>query len=336
MVLKPTWITNAIYIILFNGNEYARNGLIKIGDIIALLKNPSKSVEQIRYDINEVPYILGVMRRFEISYSVDKDNEFIPMMCDKNQHEEADLFTNTDCMEYYMEYSYLPNNVLHKLMIKMQTDLDKDKIWLTGMILHSRENNIAALVRMHDKRIEIYIKSSNNNAYAPKEYLSEIRENLININKELNLAAEDTIVYKENDKSEDISYNTLLIHLSSEQVDYFSPTFRKKIPIRKILGMVENEGDADFIIGYCRENKDATYPVVYHTLINERAKMDYDELENDILRCSLELQGNSLFILKGKENDRNTFVRNMLSVNEKYIICDQTLNGLSSNKKATR
>ncbi|WP_287643161.1 COR domain-containing protein [Blautia sp.] len=171
MVLKPTWITNAIYIILFNGGSYAQNGIISINNIISLLKNPPKSVENIRYNIIEVPYILGVMRRFEISYSVDKDSEFIPMMCDKNQHVEAEDFINGDCLEYFMEYEYLPNNVLHKLMIKMQEKLMKDKIWLTGMILVAREKNIFALVRMHEKRIEIFIRSLNNNLYPSKEFL---------------------------------------------------------------------------------------------------------------------------------------------------------------------
>lgn len=334
MVLKPTWITNAIYIILFNGSKYSRNGLIKISDIIDLLKNPPRSVENICYNIIEVPYILGVMRRFEISYSVDDNNEFIPMMCDKNQHEEAEVFMNGDCMEYYMEYEYLPNNVLHKLMIKMQDDLDKDKIWLTGMILNSRENNITALVRMHDRRIEIFVKSSNNNVYFPKEYLTEIRENLLKINTELNLVAKDMIVYKENDMSEDISYNMLLIYLSSEQTEYFSPIFRKKIPIKKILGMVESEMDANLIIQYCRENKNVTYPLINRMLIDEHTKTNYNELEEDILECGLMIQGDSLMILKGKENDRNTYFRNLLIAKKKYIISDQTLNGISSNKKA--
>lgn len=334
MVLKPTWITNAIYIILFNGNKYARNGLIEINDIITLLKNPPKSVESINYDIEEVPYILGVMRRFEISYSIDKDNEFIPMMCDKNQHEDAEIFMNSDCMEYYMEYEYLPNNVLHKLMIKMQNDFDKNKIWLTGMILHSRQDNISALVRMHDKRIEIFIKSLNSRIYSPKEYLSEIRQNLLNINKELNLKAKGIIVYKEDDRSENIDYDILLIHLSSGENEYFSPVFHKRILIRKILGMVENEIDIDLIISYCKENKDATYSLISHMLMNEHIKISYNELEEDILQCGLKIQGDTLMILKGKENDRNTYFRNMLSANKQYIINDQTLNGTSNNQKA--
>ncbi len=336
MVLKPTWITNAIYIILFNGNQYAENGLISISSIVNLLKAPPKSVENIKYNIEEVPYILGVMRRFEISYSINDNSEFIPMMCDKNQHKDAEMFVGNDCMEYYMEYEYLPNNVLHKLMIKMQHDLDKDKIWLTGMILHSRGNNIFALVRMHDRRIEIFIKSSDCNVYPPKEYLSEIRENLININKELNLYAKDTIVYKEGKQSENIHYDMLLIYLSAGQYEYFSPVFRKMISIRKILGMVEKEMDIDLIIKYCKENENEnlSYQFINYMLIKEHTEIHYDELEKDLLKCCLKLQGYSLLILQGKENDRNTYLRDLLSSYDKYKVSDQTLNGTSSNQKA--
>lgn len=336
MVLKPAWITNAIYIILFNGNQYAENGLIRVSGIVDLLKDPPKSVENIKYKIEEVPYILGVMRRFEISYAVDEKNEFIPMMCDKNQHKDAEMFVGNDSMEYYMEYEYLPNNVLHKLMIKMQHDFDKDKIWLTGMILHSRGNNISALVRMHDKRIEIFIRSSDCTVHPPKEYLSEIRENLININKELNLEAKDTIVYKEGIKSENIHYDMLLIYLSAGQYEYFSPVFRKLIPIRKILGMVENEIDIDLIMQYCKENEDEklSYQLINHMLIKQHTEIHYDQLEKDILKCCLKLQGFSLLILQGKENDRNTYLRDLLSSNDRYRVSDQTLNGTSSNQKA--
>lgn len=334
MVLRPIWITNAIYIILFNGNAYARNGLIAINDIVKLLKNPPKSVEKITYDVIEVPYILGVLRRFEISYAVDNDNEFIPMMCDKNQHEDAETFLMGDCLEYNMQYAYLPNNVLHKLMIKMRDDLDRDKIWLTGMILCAREGNISALVRMHDRRMEIYVKSANGDIYPPKEYLSEIRDNLLRINRELNLTAEEYIVYKEDDDSEDINYQTLLIYLSSGENEYFSTVFRKKIPIKAILGIVENETDIQSIIHFCMQSKEVDYASVKRMLSEEHSRRNYRELEEAIVECGAKIQGNSLQISKGKENDRNTYFRDMLSVSKKYIVDDQTLNGRSANQKA--
>lgn len=334
MVLRPIWITNAIYIILFNGSEYAGNGLIAINNIVKLLHNPPKSVEKITYDVNEVPYILGVMRRFEISYAVDNDNEFIPMMCDKNQHEEAEAFLKEDCLEYNMQYAYLPNNVLHKLMIKMRDDLDRDKIWLTGMVLRAREGNISALVRMHDRRMEIYVKSSNGDVYPPKEYLSEIRDNLLRINRELNLAAEEYIVYKEGAASENINYQTLLIHLNSRQSEYFSTVFRRMIPIKAILGIVESEADIEYIIHFCMQNREVNYASMKRMLSKEHSRMNYRELQEAIVECGAKIQGDTLQISAGKENDRNTYFRNMLSASKKFIVCDQTLNGRSANQKA--
>ncbi len=334
MVLKPTWITNAIYIILFNGSNYAQNGIISKDSIVSLLREPPKSVENIKYNVMEVPYILGVMERFEISYALDDRHEFIPMMCDKNQHEEAGIFMAGDCLEYYMEYDYLPNNVLHKLMIRMQKDFDKDKIWLTGMILRARENHISALVRMHEKRIEIFVKSTNGSLYPEKEYMSEIRDNLLAINRELNLHAKDTIVYREGDMSESIEYSMLLIYLASKENSYFSPVFRKRIPIRQILGVVENEMDTDSIIRYCSEKKNADVSAIYRMLSEIHARNDYVRFEEELLECCVKLQGDTLQILEGKENDRNTYLRNLLSVNKNYIVCDQTLNGISSGGKA--
>lgn len=334
MVLKPTWITNAIYVILFNGRKYSNNGIISIADIIELLKKPPRSVTDISYNITEVPYILGVMRRFEISYSIDDKYEFIPMMCDRNQHEDAAFFMQEECLEYYMEYEYLPNNVLHKLMIKMQDDLDKSKIWLTGAILYSREKNISALVRMHNNRIEIYINSTDNEIYPKKEYLNEIRKNLLNINRELNLKAEDTIVYKENGISEYIKYETLLVYLSAKEKTIFSVNLRKSVSIKKILGIVENEIDSQLIIEYCQQHEEVTYPLMNSMLAEMHLHRIYEELQRDIEECCMKIQGNSLQILQGKENDRNTYFRDMLSVNKKYILCDQTLNGLSAKKKS--
>lgn len=333
MVLKPDWITNAIYIILFNGSSKAQNGIMKINDIVALLKHPPKSVKNISYNITEMPYILGVMRRFEISYAIDDDKEFIPMMCDRNQHEEAEKFLNGDCLEYFMEYEYLPNNVLHKLMIKMRTDLDEQKIWLTGMLLKSRDGNVSALVRMHGKKIEIFIKSKNASVYQPKEYLSEIRDFLVAINIELNLRAEDTIVYKENGLSEEIKYKILLIYLSSGQKDYFSPVFCKLIPVKKILGLVEDEYNVELILQYCKENEQVSYQMI-HDMLQKKQELSYPEFESHLLDCCIKLQGNSLQIIQGDENDRNTYLRDLLSVDKKYLVFDQTLNGKSAKGKS--
>lgn len=333
MVLKPTWITNAIYIIIFNGKDRANNGIIKINDIVDLLKNPPRSVEKIAYTIEEVPYILGVMRKFEISYAIDDENEFIPMMCDKNEREGAELFNDENCIEYFMEYEYLPNNVLHKLMIKMKDSLVRENIWLTGMILKSHKESVNALVRMHDNRIEIYVKSNDPVVYSCKEYLSEIRESLLLINQELNLVAEDMVVYKEAGKKEEIKYNDMLIYLRSGQENYFSTTFRKIIPVRSILGAIQTSRDLELIDEYCKGDYGIhSEEFQYFWMRQRNFATNHDTLKNDLIEIASALQGNSLLIRSGQENDRNTYFRDLLNA-KGYSAYDQTLNGVSEKGK---
>lgn len=182
--------------------------------------------------------------------------------------------------------------------------------------------------------MEIYAKSANSDIYPPKEYLSEIRDNLLRINRELNLTAEEYIVYKEGDVSENINYQTLLIHLSSGQSEYFSRVFRRMIPIKTILGIVENERDIQSIIHFCMQNKEVDYASVKRMLSEEHGRRIYRELQEAIVECGAMIQGDYLQITEGKENDRNTYFRNMLSASKKFFVCDQTLNGRSANQKA--
>ena len=334
MVLKPQWITNAIYIILFNGKDCAKNGIMGIDKIIELLKKPPKSVENIRYDIGEVPYILGVMRRFEISYNIDSEHEFIPMMCDRNQHEEADRFVTSDkSLEYWMVYEYLPNNVLHKLMIKMRDDLAKEKIWLTGMILEPEGGELSALVRMHNRRIEIFVQSNNPSVNSCKEYLTEIRRYLLKINQDLNLKSEDMIVYKEGELREEISYTYLLKHLSANKPFYFSEKYGRDIPVNSILGIVEKEYSIELIMKFCKEKGEIAFPMIQRMLMEwEKGTATYEKLTNDLIEDCVKLQGNSLQKRQGKEDDRNTFIRDLLKT-QKYHVSDQTLNGTAPGGK---
>ena len=332
MVLKPQWITNAIYIILFNAKEFAKNGVISKENIVKLLRNPPKAVEEITYTISEIPYIIGVLRRFDISYEIDDEYEFIPMLCEENEHEGVQEFISGECLEYFVEYDYLPNNVLHKLMIRMRNDLQKDKIWLTGMFLAGRDNFVSAVVRMHEKSLQIFIKSSNQDVVLPKEYLKEIRRYLVDINNELGLHAKDMVVYKNGNMREEISYDDLIIYLREGQEVYFSPKLRKKVHVKEILGTIESQIS---YLQWLTENEETLSEEDIRQIMLRLPKVSYIDFEQELVSCCIELQGNYLERNQGDENDLNTYVKNLLSRGTKYTIYDQTLNGVSAGRKAS-
>lgn len=332
MVLKPQWITNAIYIILFNGKDKSKNGLMKMEDIAELLKNPPRAVvTDIKYKSDELRYILEVMRRFEISYQMSNDYEFIPMMCDKDENEEASQFINQDnIMEYYLKYEYLPNNVLHKLMIKLRDDIDGTKIWLSGVIFRSQDGSVSALVRMHDEKMEIFVRKNEEVCFQAYTYFNIIRNHLLSINKELNLQAENYVVYKKNGLRDVFFYDRLFKLLKAKRMSEFSETFEKDIPISEILSIVEEPYKVKMFASLCESMTDG--------IITEKLFYQADEevihrklYELIMKACHLET-GNTYVLLTKNENARNDDIRNMLSM-AGYDVSDQTRNSIAPGGK---
>ncbi len=194
-VLNPRWLTNAIYIIINEGKRHAEKGRMNINTIQLLLKNPALGVlENVTYSSNERDYVLDVMRKFNLSYSVSKDIEFIPALCDSETPEDLYPTEFTKHISYQMEYSYLPDSVVHQLMILSYKSLNPDKVWRKGLRLDIECVGLSAVVQMGDDdatlRIDIYAKGP----VEPWKLLHNIRKDIISINNSLGLKAEDFII----------------------------------------------------------------------------------------------------------------------------------------------
>lgn len=96
--------------------------------------------------------------------------------------------------------------------------------------------------------------------------------------------------------------------------------------------MVEDDYDVELILQYCKNNDKVSYQVIHEMLVQNQ-ELTYPEFEELLLDCCIKLQGNSLQIMQGDENDRNTYLRDLLSMNKKYLVFDQTLNGKSAQGK---
>ena len=100
MVLKPRWLLNALYILIFNGRKYAKNGIIPEAAIYILIcdKVPDDVIKRVWNDITykpeEIQYIIDVLLNFELIYRLDNAHFFIPMLCDENEPEIIDSFTS--------------------------------------------------------------------------------------------------------------------------------------------------------------------------------------------------------------------------------------------------
>ena len=180
VILRPDWITNALYIILFNKCENAQNGLIPHKSIHSLLKAASKDpsircvLPKAEYRTQDVQFVLGVIQKFQLSFSTKDKCEFIPMLCDPNSSPEAERYEkDEDTLEFHMEFDYLPNNVLHQLMVDRKDELQMEHAWRTGALFRQAGTGLSAVVSMDKNTLKVFVKHTDD-MHRPNTYLATL------------------------------------------------------------------------------------------------------------------------------------------------------------------
>jgi len=204
-VLSPKWLTNAIYIIINNGKGRSKQGVMLKQTIIDILNMESTGVDtSIHYKEYEVDYVLAVMRKFRLSYELpneegESEEEFIPALCSYIEPEE--VYPEEEEYEkhiiYQMRYQYLPDNVIHQLMISCYSNLNTNKIWRQGMRIDEKIHGQAAIVSVRDDKI-LQIDIYSNGEYPTWTMVQHLRNQISQINYRLNINADDYIVKQKN------------------------------------------------------------------------------------------------------------------------------------------
>ena len=301
VVLRPEWVTNAIYAILWNAQRDASNGVISHRDIYRLLRTAqgreSRMIPAITYRIDEIDYILQVMRKFRLSFRIDEEAEFIPMLCDSYASPVVNEYASaSDTLEFRMEYEYLPNNVLHRLMVELRRDLDLGHVWRTGARFFSGSLGLSAVVCAEGNQLRILVRSQNR-LHSARTYLEIIRDALARISRQMGLTpAENWVIYKADGIVESFDYDMLVEMMEYGETTTFSKKFRKRIAIQDILNQTDS------------------------TARNEKT-----QLLRDILKACCQIQDNRLY-WQSTEEQRNCFLRDLLRTRE-YFVMDQSLRG---------
>ena len=318
VILRPDWITNALYIILFNKLEGARNGLIPHRTIYNLLRNAHGNpairctLPQARYSLGDIGYVLGVMRKFNLSFPHGTDHEFIPMLCQQNSTVDVQYYhKDENTLEFNMEFDYLPNNLLHRLMVERHSELDMDKVWRTGARFELRELGLSAVVVIDSNTLRFFIRNTDP-MHKSNIYLAMLKANVDRIIAKMGLTPpECRLIYKLDGKRDEFDYEELKLLLEVGQTAALSKAHKRMIPIRDIFRQSAPEG-----------------------LDDERRL-----LENILTACQ-HLQGESDYQIstdaernKGLEDKRNRRVRDDLEI-WGYTVKDQPQYGRSGTGKS--
>lgn len=313
VVLRPDWITNAIYIILFNKRDSRINGIISHRAIHSLLGSHNDDIKRvlpdITYDINETKFVISVIRQFQLSYQLEDGLEFMPMLCQRNSPPIAmEYASDPRTMEFRMIYDYLPNNVIHRLMVDRRAELDTENVWLTGArfcqdkkteLSQDKKTGLSAVVRIDGNILKINVRSDRGST--PSHYLDLIRKDVEEISNDLSLKIKERqLAYKNAGSVEYFDYDELTGSLQCGIRDFYSKKHRKLIKIRDILDQTNSE--------------------------DTEAK---NRLVQNLQFIARSMQETKMY-WDAHEEARNTYFRDFLQAMG-YIVSDQSLTGSSSN-----
>jgi len=306
VILRPEWITNAIYTIIFNKRESVRNGLISLEDVFDLLTaDESRRVRgDITYSWQDMSYVLDVVRKFSLSYPVNQDLEFFPMLCsEKTDSVVQEYAEKNDTLEFHMEFEYLPNNVIHRLMVERHSELDPDKVWLTGVRFRQRDTRLSAVVKIDGNRLKLYVRSGNP-IHSPNTYLSVIVGSVERICFDLKLPkTRNWLIYKAGGKQHAFDYEELLMMLEDGEETAYAFSLDRVNRKPRIMDILNQVAPAE--------------------------TAEQERLLADIVKVCADIQATKLY-WGTKEDVRNSFLGMILKYLP-YIVLDQTRRGISES-----
>lgn len=202
-ILKPKWLVNAVYRIIWEVNA-GRNSLVPLSEIRRVLGEPgggdASYLSGVTYSETECAYVLGVMRKFKISYPSSDSEEFIPSLLESAAPHPPEPEDRKVSASLKILYPYLPETVLHRLMIQCFLHyLVPSKCWRRGLYLDYQEVMGAnALVSMNsggsldDCELLIRLYAGERKAFSTllKFLIRQIRE----INSEMHLSPQEYIL----------------------------------------------------------------------------------------------------------------------------------------------
>ena len=338
MILNPEWLTNAVYLIIRELGEEAEKGVVSHKKIKKLLEKSEKgTLRGVKYSSDECEYILQVMRRHQLSYKIPgKEEEFIPSLLQKCLDNKNSPKGKISC-QYEIKYNYLPENVLHRLMVEYYALIEKDECWRDDFSIvvngiHGIESR-AFISADYDKNA-IFIQIEQYTDRETWKLLQAIRDKILEINEKLNIHAQDFIVVDSNDENgeqERVSVKRLL-KLRERNVENYE-AYEKSCNIDALLGKTYGETAVRDIKQKAESKKKHSIDELIGLLGRRDAKnflnmkirelLSIDDIYDFTMSACRQIQGRMIFWTRPghdvTEDTRNDELRDLIASRGLYV-----------------
>ena len=161
-IINPEWITTGVYTIL-NAQEMAES------EGVLLRNNIGKLLDAKRYPSSRRRFIIEMMKKFELCYEFEEGDRFlIPDLFSKK--EPAFGWDSSSALRFHYRYSFLPNSIISRFIVRQHSRIDRDLKWRNGVVLKDEENRAVIRSKQHENLLEIEIVGEKS-----RQFLEKIR-----------------------------------------------------------------------------------------------------------------------------------------------------------------
>jgi internalin A len=229
-VLNPEWVTNGVYQIVMNRELIEAQGVLTVANLRNIL--PLK-----RYPLLKHPFIVEMMRKFELCFEVEGDQTtlLIPDLFPKDVPTAIEL--KSEGLLFNYQYDLLPSSIISRFIVRMKAYIQDRLYWRSGVKLVSLEKDNQALVWADLEQKKIYITVTGKEQ-GRRYLLQTIRAELQEINKSIpNLQITELIPLPAH--NEEVDYDRLVNLQNIGEQFYIPKDAKAKILISKLLAGIE-------------------------------------------------------------------------------------------------
>lgn len=184
VILSSEWGTDAVYKVLDEQERRlkGRNGILFYDDL------PEIWTDSKRYPAERYPYLLGLMKKFQLAFDVLDSSYLVAELLDNKTIQLDRNFPHGETLSFRYDYDFIPAGLMTRFIVSISEHLEVvngiRQCWKKGAYLKHR--TAYGLVRLHDTLADHYveIKVSGQKPRDRQELLTIIRTIFDRINSQ--------------------------------------------------------------------------------------------------------------------------------------------------------
>jgi small GTP-binding protein len=239
-VLEPRWVTEAVYKIINSKHLAEHSGVLKLDCLDEILKQQNEN--DYYYPPEKYNFIIQLMKKFELCYTLDWEKVLIPDLLKKEEPEFE--FDYKSSLKFIIQYDFLPKSVMPRFIVRRHKDIKGVLQWRTGVVLEDKDLKSITVVRADERDRKIFIFVT---GVEKRQFFSIIRKTLRDINGSFEKLDTTERVPLPDSGGQTVTYKNLVGHERQGKTEIFVGELEKSFSVNQLLDGIEKPNDRQYL-----------------------------------------------------------------------------------------